>query len=185
MSFFRKNFFYFCALGLIFVADAFFALSAEAARRRGGRTSCSSCPGCGGLNTSGLKPNMARLARAATQARTRPISCYRPQACQDAMRICFERCGQRGRAARRSAHTTGRACDWNKRDTSKVQGVKRQLGLSGVVRSLSHGREGGGLHEQEGSHGIRRQRYQSRQGRYNQLFGGSCKRRDREGVCLD
>lgn len=103
---------------------------------------CRCSSGCG-LITKGLSPKMTIYLREARAIGVRPISCLRTKKCQNRLRRCFERCGQRGRAARKSKHSAGRACDFKRRDEKKLKSLRIKFGM----RQISHSRKkGGGIH---------------------------------------
>jgi hypothetical protein len=108
-------------------------------------TACGCSSGCG-MITDGLSTDVkALMVKAAGEGR-RPISCIRTQACQDRLRRCYERCGQHGRAARKSAHSDGRACDYSASHRSPLRNLRGRMGLHSI-QDLLHGRgHGGGLH---------------------------------------
>ncbi|MCB9073049.1 MAG: hypothetical protein H6623_05475 [Bdellovibrionaceae bacterium] len=109
-------------------------------RRRGGK--CNS--GCG-FSMNGLSGKMRSFVRTARGYGANPISCVRSQSCQNRLRACYERRGQAGRAASKSMHSSGRACDFPRKQQSRVARARRQH--PGVAQ-LTHKRsQGGGLHE--------------------------------------
>jgi hypothetical protein len=111
--------------------------------KKRGECKCSS--GCG-MNQKGLKSEIKKLVAAAGKKKIYPASCIRTQACQDRLRRCYEKkCGMRGRAAKKSKHADGRACDFSKRNGGELTKIKRKNGLK--IKRLTHGKEGGGLHE--------------------------------------
>lgn len=118
---------------------------AKATKKKGKkRRNCGCSSGCG-MNQAGLKPIIKKFVAEAGKIGIRPVSCIRTQACQNRLRACYERCGQRGRAAKNSKHSDGRACDFSKRDGKRLSSLKKKTGLP--IKRLTHGREGGGLHE--------------------------------------
>lgn len=125
----------------IFVLGILFTILPQLAEACG----CSS--GCG-LNLQLLKPAMRKLAEATQKEGVGPISCVRTQQCQDRLVACYNRCGQRGRAAKKSTHSDGLACDWSRRHGQQVNKIKAKLGLNGSVKRLVHkAQHGGGLHD--------------------------------------
>ena len=112
---------------------------------------CNCSSGCG-LNLQLLKPAMRKLAEATQKEGVGPISCVRTQACQDRLVSCFNACGQRGRAAPKSTHSDGLACDWSRRHGAKVNQIKAKMGLSKSVKRIVHKpQHGGGLHDYLGA----------------------------------
>lgn len=108
------------------------------------RRSCGCASGCG-MDQAGLQPVIRKFVAEAGKIGIHPVSCIRSQSCQNRLRACFERCGQRGRAAKNSLHSDGKACDFSKRDGRRLTALKKKTGLP--IKRLTHGREGGGLHE--------------------------------------
>jgi hypothetical protein len=144
-------------------------LSNEAHARR----SCGCSSGCG-LELDGLQPAMRQLVNNAMARGMRPTSCVRTQSCQNALIGCYNRCGQRGRAARRSAHSDGKACDWNRGYMRGINSIK-----SGEIGLLFHH---GVAHYQLGRSGSGR-RYTSRRSAYCRRHPSvpSCRGRVRSG----
>jgi len=116
----------------------------NARKKKGGYCPCTS--GCG-LNTDGLSADVKQLMVKARSNGRVPVSCVRTQACQDRLRSCYEnRCGQYGRAARISAHSDGKACDYLPHHKMPLRGLRNQMGLK-RISDLTHGsRQGGWLH---------------------------------------
>lgn len=73
-----------------------------------------------------------------------PISCIRPQRCQDQLVRCFVACGQPFRAARRSQHADGAACDWSRQVGGTLAQHRRKYPN---IRHLVHREGGAGLHD--------------------------------------
>lgn len=118
---------------------------AKAKKKKGrSRKNCGCSSGCG-MNQNGLKPIIKKFVAEAGKVGIHPVSCIRTETCQNRLRACYERCGQRGRAAKNSKHSDGRACDFSKRDGKRLSSLKKKTGLP--IKRLTHGREGGGLHE--------------------------------------
>jgi hypothetical protein len=113
---------------------------------KGKKKNCACSSGCGMIQ-AGLRPNIKKFVQEAAKAGIQPASCIRTQACQDRLRACYERCGQRGRAAKKSKHADGKACDFSKRHGKALSAIKKRTGLP--IKRLTHGKEGGGLHEYE------------------------------------
>ncbi len=94
--------------------------------RRGKKCRCSSGSGLRPPNAcKGYSPAVQKMFVA---QRGQMISCCRPPKNQAKLRACFNRCGQRGRAASSSNHSLGRACD------VRAGGIARKYGL----RMLRH-----------------------------------------------
>lgn len=127
-------------------APAQVILAAKTKKKKKGKSGkrCGCSSGCG-MNQKGLLPIIKKYVAEAAKIGIRPVSCIRTQACQDRLRSCYERCGQRGRAAKNSKHSDGRACDFSKKDGARLSALKKKTGLP--IKRLTHGREGGGLHE--------------------------------------
>ena len=125
-------------------APAQFTLAKATKKKGKKRRNCGCASGCG-MNQAGLKPIIKKFVAEAGKIGISPVSCIRTQACQNRLRACYESCGQRGRAAKNSKHSDGRACDFSKGDGKRLSALKKKTGLP--IKRLTHGREGGGLHE--------------------------------------
>jgi hypothetical protein len=120
-----------------FLVSSIFLLSAQGAQ------ACSS--GCG-IDTNGLSGDVKELMLKAKAEGRNPVSCIRTQACQDRLRSCYERQGQYGRAARRSAHSDGKACDYSPQHRGPLRNLKNKLGLRSIQDLVHRQSHGGGLH---------------------------------------
>lgn len=119
------------------------SLVVKAAAKKKKKKKCECSSGCG-MNQAGLKEKIKKYVAAAKKKGIRPVSCIRTQACQNRLRSCYEnKCGQSGRAAKKSAHADGKACDFSKKDGSNLNPLRKQHGINRLV----HGKEGGGLHD--------------------------------------
>jgi hypothetical protein len=108
-------------------------------------SACGCSSGCG-MVTQGLSADVKQLMETAKAQGRKPISCIRTQACQDRLRRCYERCGQYGRAARRSAHSDGKACDYHPHHRGPLRALKGKLGLRNITDILHRPGHGGGAH---------------------------------------
>lgn len=91
-----------------------------------------------------LSANVKAYMEKATSLGAKPESCIRPQYCQNDLLACYHRHGCDGRAARRSKHTDGTACDWK----SQYRGtLNRIIHNYPNVIAWHHGNEGGGIHD--------------------------------------
>lgn len=106
---------------------------------------CRCSSGCG-MVTQGLSADVKALMEKAKSQGRAPISCIRTQACQDRLRRCYESCGQYGRAARKSAHSDGKACDFNPGHRGALRQLKNQMRLTQISDLLHRQGHGGGLH---------------------------------------
>ncbi|MCB0377541.1 MAG: hypothetical protein KDD33_03550 [Bdellovibrionales bacterium] len=104
--------------------------------------SCRCSSGCG-FSMKNMSKTMRNYVAAAKKKGSSPISCFRAQSCQDRLRRCYNRCGMKGRAARKSAHSSGRACDFPRKHQSRLRSVRRRYGIRELIHKRSHG---GGLH---------------------------------------
>lgn len=109
-----------------------------------GRCECES--GCG-VNTNGLSADVMKVVTDAANEGRKPESCIRTQACQDRLRTCYEtRCCQFGRAAKKSSHSDGRACDFNPEKKNPLRVFWDYVTLKNINRLLHEKKHGGGLH---------------------------------------
>ena len=131
----------------------FFAINAEKAHAiNEGARNCDQCVSrCNGQiitynpdNKRTLSANIKAYMEKATSIGAKPISCIRPQMCQNDLLSCYAKHGCDGRAAKRSKHTDGTACDWKGEHRGTLNRIIHNY--SGVI-PWHHGNEGGGVHD--------------------------------------
>ncbi|HEY8278734.1 MAG TPA: hypothetical protein VIH99_03875 [Bdellovibrionota bacterium] len=107
---------------------------------------CKCSSGCG-MITQGLSSDVLKLVQEGNRTGHSPLSCIRTQACQDRLRHCYERCGQYGRAARKSKHSDGTACDWMPDHGRALKQIESRNNLRNIRRLVHSKGQGSGLHE--------------------------------------